>query len=100
MSRGYIDHKGVLDTYKLTDGTPQRTIFREPQTWGLLEMFKIKSGKITAIEATFVQTAYYMRSPWTKQLDMRKGGLTPPPPAAPPSTPAESNPPLDEQGRP
>ena len=100
MSRGYIDHKGVLDTYKLTDGTPQRTIFREPQTWGLLEMFKIKSGKITAIEATFVQTPYYMRSPWTKQPEMRKGGLTPPPPPAPPSTPAETNPPLDDQGHP
>jgi hypothetical protein len=100
MSRGYIDHKGVLDTYTLTDGTPQRTIFREPQTWGLLEMFKIKNGKITAIEATFVQTAYYMRSPWTKQPEMRKGGITPAPPPAPPSMPAESNPPLDDNGRP
>jgi len=96
MSRGYIDHKGLLDTYTLTDGTPQRGVFREPQTWGLLEMFKIKSGKITAIEATFVQTAYYMRSPWTKQPEMRKGGLTPPPPPAQASTPAETNPPLDD----
>jgi hypothetical protein len=24
MSRAYIDHKGVLDTYKLTDGTEKR----------------------------------------------------------------------------
>jgi hypothetical protein len=95
MARGYIDHKGVLDTYKLTDGTPQRTIFREPQTWGLLEMFKIKHGEITGVEATFIQTPYYMRSPWTKTLDMRPGGLTPPAPKTPPSTPAPTNPPME-----
>jgi hypothetical protein len=96
MSRGFIDHKGVLDEYKLTDGTPQKSIFREPQTWGLLEMFKIKRGEITGIEATFIQTAYYMRSPWTKTPDMRPGGLTPPAPKAPPSAPAQTNPPLPE----
>lgn len=96
MARGYIDHKGRLDAYTLTDGTPQSSVFREPQTWGFLEMFKIKGGRITAIEATFVQTPYYMRSPWTKQWEMRKGGLTPPPPPPPPSAPAETNPPLAE----
>ncbi len=96
MARGYIDHKGVLDTYQLTDGTPQRTIFREPQTWGLLEMFKIKHGEITGIEATFVQTAYYMRSPWTTHPDMRPGGITPPPSPAPPSAPAPTNTPLKD----
>ena len=94
MARGYIDHKGVLDTYRLTDGTVQRSIFREPQTWGLLEMFKIKAGRITGVEATFVQTPYYMRSPWTKTPETRRGGITPPAPPAPPSRPAETNPPL------
>jgi hypothetical protein len=65
MSRGFIDHKGVLDHFQLTDGTPWRSIFREPHSWSLLEMFKIKGGMITAIEATFIATAYYARSPWT-----------------------------------
>ncbi len=96
MARGFIDHKGRLDTYKLTNGTDARSIFREPQSWGLLEMFKIKQGRITAVEATFVQTPYYMRSPWSKTLDRRKGGLTPPPPPAPPSSPAPGNPPIDD----
>lgn len=96
MARGYIDHKGVLDTFRLTDGTPQKSIFREPQTWGLLEMFKIKHGEITGIEATFVQTAYYMRSPWTAHPEMRKGGITPPAPPAPASSPAPTNPPLQD----
>ncbi|HEY5410098.1 MAG TPA: hypothetical protein VIJ94_05160 [Caulobacteraceae bacterium] len=96
MARGFIDHKGVLDDYALTDGTPQTSAFREPQSWGLLEMFKIKRGEITGVEAVFVQTPYYMRSPWTKVLDRRSGGLTPPAPKTPPSSPASTNPPLDQ----
>ena len=96
MSRGFIDHKGRLDHYTLTDGTPQTSAFREPQSWSLLEMFKIKHGEITGVEAVFFQAPYYMRSPWTKVLDMRPGGITPPAPKAPPSSPAPSNPPLED----
>jgi hypothetical protein len=64
MSRAFIDHKGVLDNFELTDGTPSRSIFREPHSWSLLEMFKIKQGMITAIEAIFIAAPYYARSPW------------------------------------
>jgi hypothetical protein len=71
MARGFIDHKGVLDEYTLTDGTPTRSIFREPHTWSLLEMFKIKNGMITGVEATFIGAPYYIRSPWTKKPDPR-----------------------------
>jgi hypothetical protein len=71
MSRAYIDHKGVLDTYKLTDGSEKRSIFREPHTWSLLEMFKIKNGMITGVEATFIAAPYYIRSPWTRHPDPR-----------------------------
>lgn len=71
MSRGFIDHKGVLDGYKLTDGTEQHSIFREPQTWSFLESFKIKNGMITSVEATFVGAPYYIRSPWTRHPDPR-----------------------------
>ncbi len=96
MARGFIDHKGVLDEYALTDGTPQRSVFREPQSWGFLEMFKVKQGRITGVEAVFIQTPYYMRSPWTRDPEMRPGGLTPPAPKTPPSKPAPTNPPLDD----
>ncbi len=65
MSRGFIDHKGVLDEYTLTDGTPQKSVFREPQTWGFLEMFKVKDNCIASVIATFVQSPYKMQSPWT-----------------------------------
>ena len=96
MARGFIDHKGVLDDYTLTDGAPHKSVFQEPQSWGLIEMFKIKHGEITGVEAVFIQTPYYMRSPWTKLPDMRPGGLTPPALPTPPSTPAPTNLPLDE----
>jgi len=65
MARGFIDHKGVLDEYKLTDGTNRRSGFREPQTWAFLEMFKVKDGCIASVVATFYQSSYFQRSPWT-----------------------------------
>ncbi|MBO9581004.1 MAG: hypothetical protein J7498_08945 [Sphingobium sp.] len=64
MARGFIDHKGILDDYMLTDGTAMKSIFREPHSWHLLELFKIKAGKITAVEATFIAVPYYMETPW------------------------------------
>ena len=71
MCRGFIDHKGVIDEYTLTDGEKKKSIFREPQTWGFLESFKIKNGMIVSVESTFVQAPYYMRSPWTRHPDRR-----------------------------
>lgn len=65
MARGFIDHKGVLDDYRLTDGTPAKSVFQEPQSWAFLEMFKVEQGCISAVVATFYQAPYYQRSPWT-----------------------------------
>lgn len=64
LFRAFIDHKGVLDKYKLTDGTEVRSIFREPQTWGLLEMFAVRNDCIASVVANFVQSPYKMSSPW------------------------------------
>jgi hypothetical protein len=71
MSRGFIDHKGVLDEYTLTDGHTQHSVFREPQTWAFLEAFKVRNGMIVSVESTFIAVPYYMRSPWTKHPDRR-----------------------------
>ena len=71
MARGFIDHKGVLDQYTLTDGTPTRSVFREPQSWSFLESFKIRNDMIVGVQATFIQAPYYMPSPWTKHPDPR-----------------------------
>lgn len=67
LFRGFIDHKGVLDEYTMTDGTRTRSVFREPHTWAFLEMFKVRNDMITAVEATFIGAPYYMQSPWTKK---------------------------------
>ncbi len=65
MARGFIDHKGVLDEYSLTDGKKVKSIFREPQSWGMLEMFKVTDGCIASVVATFYQAPYFTVSPWT-----------------------------------
>ncbi len=68
LARGFIDHKGQLDEYELTDGTPVKSIFQEPQSWGFLEMFKVNDGCISAVVATFYQAPYYTSSPWDEAL--------------------------------
>lgn len=69
MSRGFIDHKGDMDEYKLANGEMQKNIYREPHSWGFLEMFKIKNDQITAVVATFIGSPYNMNSPWDDGLD-------------------------------
>jgi hypothetical protein len=69
MARGFIDHKGTMDEYKLSDGKPARSIFREPHSWALFEMFKLEDGIITGVEATFIGAPYNMRSPYTLNPD-------------------------------
>ena len=68
LARGFIDHKGVLDEYTLTDGSPRKSVFREPQTWAFLEMFKVVDDHIAAVTATFIQAPYNMHSPWGSGL--------------------------------
>jgi hypothetical protein len=75
MCRGYIDHKGVLDQYRLTDGTVATSVFREPQTWSFFEAFKVKDDAITAVEATFTGAPYYIRSPFVKKPDPKYDAL-------------------------
>jgi hypothetical protein len=66
MSRGFIDHKGVLDEYTTTDGERIRSVYREPHTWAFLEMFKVQDDCISAVQATFIGAPYHMESPWKK----------------------------------
>ena len=68
LFRGFIDHKGVLDEYTLTDGTVTRSVFREPHSWAFLEMFKIRNHMIVGVEAVFIATHYNMRTPWNPDL--------------------------------
>jgi hypothetical protein len=66
FSRAFIDHKGVLDHYQRRDGAAARSPFREPHTWSVMELFKVKNGALGPIEAVFNGVAYRTRTPWTK----------------------------------
>jgi len=66
MARGFIDHKGVLDEYTLTDGTKQRSVYREPHSWAFLEMFKVEDDAISGVQAVFIGAPYYMPPPWPR----------------------------------
>ena len=67
MFRGFIDHKGTVIDYTLTDGTRQVSPFQEPHTWSFIETFKVVNGEVGPVEADFIGSPYYQTSPWTKQ---------------------------------
>jgi hypothetical protein len=64
LASAFIDHSGHLGSYTLTDGRPATSMFRRPHSFYLLEAFKIRGGKIQAIEAVFTSVPYGMPSPW------------------------------------
>ncbi len=67
MFRGFIDHKGTMIDYKLTDGTVRKSPFAEPHTWSFLETFKVQNGEVGPVEADFIGSPYYTTSPWSKE---------------------------------
>jgi hypothetical protein len=69
MCRGFIDHKGVLDEYTMTDGSAAKSNYQEPQSWGFLESFKVTNDGIIAVESILTAVPYYLRSPWTRKPD-------------------------------
>jgi len=71
QGRGFIDHKGDVIEYKLTDGTPRTSPFQEPHTWSLLETFKVKNGGLGPIIATFIGAPYRVDSPFTNPAAVR-----------------------------
>lgn len=67
LAHGFIDHRGVLGDYQLTDGTRVSSPIRRPHTFYLAEAFKIRDGAIEQIEANFITVPYHMPSPWDSQ---------------------------------
>jgi len=64
LAHGFIDHRGRLGEYELTDGTRASSPIRRPHTFYLSEAFKIRDGAIEQIEANFITVPYHMPSPW------------------------------------
>jgi hypothetical protein len=62
----FIDHSGRLESYTTTDGVKHDPPLKSPHSFCLMEMFKIKDGKIRHAEAIFITVPYYMPSPWVR----------------------------------
>jgi hypothetical protein len=69
VAMGYIDHAARIDTFQTTDGATHTSPFRFPNSLGLMEMFKIRAGRIYRIEAVFTALPYYMTSEWVTTPD-------------------------------
>jgi len=64
LTRAFLDHNGVLTDFKLADGTPALSSFKTPSTLCLLELFKIRNGKIFRVEVVYINVPYHMPSVW------------------------------------
>ena len=67
MFRGFIDHKGTVIDYTLTDGRKMTSPFQEPHTWSFIESFKVENGQVGPVEADFIGSPYYQESPWNRK---------------------------------
>jgi len=76
LAYGFIDHRGVVGKYMLTDGTPASSPVRRPHSYYLAEAFKIRDHAIEQIEADFITVPYHMPSPWNAWPGSRTGSWT------------------------
>ncbi|HWK54811.1 MAG TPA: hypothetical protein VNR18_10600 [Hyphomicrobiales bacterium] len=65
VASGFFDHANTFDRYTLNDGREMNTVLKWPNSITLLEAFKIRSGKISRIEAAFTYVPYFMPSPFS-----------------------------------
>jgi hypothetical protein len=64
LTRAFLDHNAVLTDFKLADGTPAVSGFKTPSTLCMLELFKIRNGKIFRVEVVYINVPYHMPSVW------------------------------------
>lgn len=64
LTRAFLDHNGVLTDFKLSDGTPAVSSFKTPSTLSVLELFKIRNGKIFRVETVYINVPYHMPTAW------------------------------------
>ena len=64
VATGYIDHAATFETYQTTDGKTRNSPFKYPNSLQLMEMFKIRGGKIYRVEAVFTFVPYDTTSEW------------------------------------
>jgi hypothetical protein len=60
----FFDHNGTVREWKLTDGRGRKATRTAPWTWEIVELFKIRNGKIIRIEALVNAVPYGMKAGW------------------------------------
>jgi hypothetical protein len=66
LAQACFDHGATFEDYKTTDGKAARNPIKSPTTICLMEMFKIRSGKLYRIEAIFTAVPFRMTSQWAQ----------------------------------
>jgi hypothetical protein len=69
LARGFIDHNGAAVSFKLADGTASQTRAAVPSTLSLMELFKIRNGRIWRVEVVHNNVPYAMPSVWRDEGD-------------------------------
>jgi hypothetical protein len=65
LARAFLDHDAKPPSGPLPDGTMPRAAPRTPNSFSMLELFKIKKGAIHRIYVVHVDVPYRSTSPWT-----------------------------------
>jgi hypothetical protein len=66
LAQASFDHGATFEDYKTTDGKAAKNPIKSPNTISLMEMFKIRSGKLYRIEAIFTGVPFRMSSQWAQ----------------------------------
>ncbi len=64
MAQASFDHGAKFEDYRTTDGKAAKNPIKSPSTISLMEVFKIRSGRLYRIEAIFTGVPYWMTSQW------------------------------------
>jgi hypothetical protein len=67
MAQACFDHGAKFEDYRTTDGKAAKNPIKSPTTICLMELFKIRQGRIYRIEAIFTGVPYRMSSQWVKE---------------------------------
>jgi len=60
----FIDHAGIIHEVTLRDGRTVPINLKQPYSWQVMELFKIRHGRIAAIEVVLNMVPYGMASGW------------------------------------
>jgi len=60
----FFDHNGTVREWTLNDGRTRKATRTSPWTWEIVELFKIRNGKILRVEALVNQVPYGMKAGW------------------------------------